>query len=111
MSDTISLLNTDIFPPRGWTYREPSLNWTNPDPLNGEGIEHAIRLLQTVRAQNPASNLDPSYEACREAIVQFTCARLHYDPRWCGLPPLEQQAISERAYAQAGRKCAGCGRR
>lgn len=106
----ITLLNTTSFPPKGWVYFEPELNWRNPDPLNGEGIHHAAKLLQMVRAQNPQANLDPSYAACLEAIKNFTCARLGYDERWCGLPPAEAQKLSS-AHPVSGRRCASCGRR
>jgi len=112
--ESMTLLSVTKFPSGGWKYREPSLNWTNPDPLNGEGLDHAVKLLQSVRAQNPAANLDPSYAACRDAIVQFTCARLKYDPRWCGLPPAEVQRRDEAAMPRGvgrKRKCASCGRR
>lgn len=110
MTAEITLLDLNSFPPAGWTYREPSLNWTNPDPLNGEGLENAIRLLQMVRAQNPAANLDPSYTACRDAIIAYTCTRLRHDPRWCGPTPAEAQRIAA-AYPVSGRRCASCGRR
>lgn len=106
----VTLLNLTNFPPGGWRYREVALNWTNPDPLNGEGFEHAVALIQMVRAQNPAANLDPSFNACAEALIRYTCARLHYDPRFCGLPPLEQQILNAKN-PQYGRKCASCGRR
>lgn len=105
----VTLLNLTNFPPGGWRYREVALNWTNPDPLNGEGFDHAVKLIAMVRAQNPAANLDPSLGACAKALVEYTCKRLNYDPRWCGLPPLEQQAINERYAPRRG--CASCGRR
>lgn len=106
----MTLLNMTAFPPKGWVYFEPSLNWRNPEPLNGEGISYAAKLLQIVRAQNPAANLDPSYAACLEAIRRYTCHRLKYDSRWCGLPPAEAQKQSA-AYPSTRRGCASCGRR
>jgi hypothetical protein len=107
----ISLLNKSVFPPGGWKYFEPSLAWRNPDPLNGEGLDFAVRLLQIVRSRNPLSDLDPTYSACLKAIVDFTCKRLKNDPRWCGLPPLVAQEEGARAHAKTGRRCASCGRR
>lgn len=107
----VTLLNLTNFPPGGWRYRELALNWVNPDPLNGEGFEHAVALISIVRAQNPDSNLDPSPRACAKALIAFTCHRLNYDPRWCGLPPLEQQALNAK-YPEHGRRgCQSCGRR
>ena len=110
---SMTLLNLTNFPPGGWKYREVSLSWVNPDPLHGEGLEHAIKLLQSVRAQNPASNLNPSYGACRDAIILYTCTRLKYDPKWCGLPPAEIQRrdSSLPRGVNSKRKCASCGRR
>lgn len=107
----VTLLNFNNFPPKGWVYREPSLNW----PPKGfdflRSFDVIVGEMQMVRAQNPASNLDPSPNACAKALVAYTCARLQYDPRWCGLPPLEQQAINAR-YPEHGRRgCASCGRR
>jgi hypothetical protein len=110
---SMTLLNLTNFPPGGWKYFEPSLMWRNEDPLNGEGLDAAVKMLQMVRAQNPASNLDPSYAACREAIIAYTCTRLKYDPRWCGLPPAEvqrQESLLPKG-VNARRRCASCGRR
>lgn len=110
---SMTLLNLTNFPPGGWLYREVTIGYSNPDPLNGEGLDYAVKLLQQVRANNPASNLDPSYSACRDAIVAYTCHRLKYDPRWCGLPPAELQKVSSALPkgVTARRKCASCGRR
>lgn len=112
---SMTLLNLTNFPPGGWKYREPSLNWTNPDPLNGIGLDAAVKMLQTVRLQNIEAhpNLDPSYAACREAIIAYTCHRLNYDPRWCGLPPAEVQRIASSLPkgVSSKKRCASCGRR
>lgn len=104
------LTNLREFPPHGYVYREPSLNWEMPSEVAMIGLVEATNALQQVRLQNPASGLDPSFRACREAIMRYTCARLKYDPRWCGLPPSEEQKRSE-SVARKGRKCAGCSRR
>jgi hypothetical protein len=79
------------------------------------GLGAVARALQMVRSQNPEANLDPSYGACLEAIKRYTCHRINYDPRWCGLPPEEIQ--TQAALKQAGRRsrrvqgCASCGKR
>lgn len=106
---TPTLTNVRDFPPGGYIYREVSLNWINPEPL--QGLEHAAMLLQTVRLNNPASGLDPTYSACLEAVKLYTCTRLDYDPRFCGLPPEEMQAIAGAPKSTPRRGCASCGRR
>lgn len=103
-----TLINTRDFPPGGYLYREPSLNWEAPEPL--QGLEHTARQLQMVRAQNPASNLDPSYEACLDAIKDYTAHRLNYDPKWCGVPPEPLNSVGNPTQKTV-RGCKGCGRR
>lgn len=109
----VTLINMTNFPPGGWKYREPSLNWELPRDIAMLGLDDAVQALQMVRAQNPAADLSPSYKDCLEAIKLYTCVRLKYDPRWCGLPPAEQQKVNEARTPKgvSFRKCAGCGRR
>lgn len=104
----MKLINTSNFPKSGWTYREPSINWTNPDPLNGEGFDYAVRMIQQARANNPASGLDPSYEACAEALSEYTCRRLNNNPKWCTGDP---EVMKAQAAAIASRGCGGCGKK
>lgn len=108
----MTYLDVNRFPPGGWKYREPSLSWTNPDPMNGEGFEHAVALIQMVRAQNIEAHpeLDPSFSACAKALIDYTCLRIHHDRRFCGLPSYEQQLINAKD-PHYGRRCASCGRR
>lgn len=111
----MQLINSKDFPPGGWQYREPSLNWSTTQEMAMAGLGAVAAALQMVRAQNPASGLNSSYKACLEAVKKYTCHRLNYDPRWCGLPPSEIQTRS--ALRQAGQKsrkvqgCASCGKR
>lgn len=111
----IQLVNTADFPPGGYQFREPSLNWSTTSEIAMGGLDSTVRALQMVRAQNPDSGLNPSYGACLEAVKEFTCKRLNDDPRWCGLPPEEIQ--TREALRQVGRKsrgikgCASCGKR
>lgn len=107
----MTLINFRDFPPGGFRYREVSLgNWENPDKFLG--LDKATQNLQIVRAQNPASGLDPSYEACRSAIMEYTCKRLRYDPKFCGAPPSDfVEPHSSWLPKVGGRKgCAGCQR-
>lgn len=103
-----TLIELNVFPPGGYPYFEPSINWRNPDPY--QDIKTAARLLQRVRAQNPAAGLDPSYEACLDAVRVFTCARLHGNPKFCmevdgsGNYVLPPGSIPIKA-----KRCAGCG--
>lgn len=109
MTAEISLINLTKFPPGGYKYREPSINWVMPSEIALIGLDDAVRALQMARANNPSSGLDPSYSACLEAIKKYTCTRLNNDPRWCDLPPEELQKRS--SIGMIGRPCAGCGRR
>lgn len=108
----MTLTNTTDFPPGGFKYREPSINWENPEPM--QGLVHAVNLLMIARAQNPASGLNPSYEACLESIKAYTCERLKNNPdaleRFCSDIPDALRLSSAVAKSQ-GRQCASCGRR
>lgn len=103
------LINLREFPPHGYLYREPSLNWSMPRETAMLGLPDAARALQMVRAQNPSSGLDPGYEACVDAIKAYTCIRLNFDSRWCGLPPAEEQRV-QLVKAKKRRGCASCRR-
>lgn len=113
------LTNTSDFPPHGFQYYEPSLDWRAPHDLALQGMPFVAKALQMVRAQNPASGLDPSYEACVTAISEFTCARLAQWPdklaHFCGGEPVTEQEKAAAAAAQrvasAPRGCASCGGR
>ena len=113
----MKLINLTEMPPRGYQYYEPSLDWRVPNDLASQGLRMVAEALQRVRAQNPASGLDPSYEACVEAIGVYTCQRLAPWPKvqkhFCGGTPMTdqeryQQEAQERAVTSHG--CAGCGR-
>lgn len=75
------LLNRNNWPPGGFSYFEPKLNWWAPK----DGLSFALkaRQIQSVRIANPASGLDPSSEACEADLDAYTCARLGNDPAWC----------------------------
>jgi hypothetical protein len=111
----MGLVNTTIFPPKGFFFRQVELNWETTQEIAMSGLHGAARALQMVRANNPASGLNPSFAACLEDIKNYTCRRLNYDERWCGLPPAEIQ--TQEALKQAGRRsrkvagCASCGKR
>lgn len=102
-----TLINTRDFPPGGYLYREPELNWVAPEPL--QGLEHTARQLQMVRSQNLAAGLDPSYDACVDAIKDYTAHRLNYNPKWCGTPPDPVDASGNPVKKTYG--CKSCGRR
>lgn len=100
------LLDPNKFPPGGFPYFEPSINWRAP--RDGQSLKTTAQRLQTVRSQNPFAGLDPSFEACLEAVENYTCARLKNNPRWC-TSTLEQAARLKAARAITG--CAGCGKK
>lgn len=95
------------FPPGGFTYREPSLNWVATPELAGMGHKEVAKALQTVRIQNPTSGLNPEMSACLQAVIDYTCARL---PEWCE----DERDVSFEAIPTKGKKkkkCASCGKR
>lgn len=101
------LLNRNNFPPGGFQYFEPKLNWWAP--RDGIGFNLKAQQIQAVRVANPASGLDPSYEACEEALELYTCTRLANDPKWCVAvtSPVAQSIAASRKVP----KCGGCGAR
>lgn len=113
----MTLINRTDFPPQGYLYFEPALNWRASRELASQGLDIVARALQQARVNNPQAGLDPSYEACVEAVGAYTCARL--SPRlraiYCGGEPATEQ---EKAQVEAARKsagkprgCGGCGGR
>lgn len=106
---TATLISDTVYPPGGFQYREVAVNWVAPKELALMGLDAVAEALQRVRVQNPQAGLDPSYDACVEAIRAYTCARLEYHPKWCDVTPLEAQ--KRQTNGQAARKCASCGRR
>jgi hypothetical protein len=115
----MTLTNRTDVPPGGYTYMEPSLGWEAPAQAVYEGFNAVVRAMMKVRAQNPASGLNPSREACILALSEYTCARFAKTPKlllhFCGGEPVTQQ---ERAALDAARRaavgpagCASCGGR
>jgi len=114
-----TLTNLTEFPPWGYLYREPALNWSVPPDLAMQGLQAVADAVRMVRMQNPASGLDPSYSACVEAVKRYTCARLAQNPdalrRYCSSVETQALAPSQRDMSQPTRRsrvgCASCGRR
>lgn len=113
MSTPLTLRVDAPFPPHGYLYREPAINWEAPRELAMQGLDFVASALSTARAQNPASGLDPSYAACVEAVKQFQCARFAGRPealeRFCGGPQPAPVARDASRAAQGG--CRSCGGR
>ena len=106
----ITLIELNKMPPGGYPYFEPSINWRAPDKFQTwDVIAHQ---LQVARAQNPAAGLDPSYAACVEAVKLFTCARLHFDPKYCGEANGTTTLYAASSSVPAkGPRCGGCAKR
>jgi hypothetical protein len=114
----MNLINTTEMPPKGYQYFEPALNWRTPPDLALQGLRMVAEALQQVRAHNPQAGLDPSYQACVEAIGAYTCTRLAGTKQlayFCGGTPTtdQERAQMEAAQREASRPkgCAGCGGR
>lgn len=104
----MTLTETSIFPPGGFQYFEPEINWRCPRDTALIGLSNVARALQIARANNPWSGLNPSFESCLQAVKDYTCKRLNYDPRFCGPQPASQQRIDHSRPTNG--RCAGCSR-
>ena len=104
----MTLIELNQMPPKGYPYFEPSINWRVPDPF--QTIDVVARQLQMARVQNPASELNPSYEACLEAIKLYTCVRLKGHPKFCG-PQVSSENQPWPSSVGRMQGCAGCARR
>jgi hypothetical protein len=104
----------DKFPPRGFIFRQPEIQWQVPQETAMLGLRDAARALQMARAQNVDSGLDPSYEACERAIRDYTCERMKSDPellaKFCGEIPEELTVETKQRKTRGAKKCASCGR-
>lgn len=114
----MKLINTSNFPPHGFLFYQPELNWRAPRELAQQGLDAVARALQSVRANNPQAGLDPSYEACVAAIGAYTCARLAGTKAFndfCGGEPVTAQeraavAAAQKRAAKVGGGGGCCGR-
>lgn len=114
MSELV-LTNRKNVPPDGYIYYEASLGWRMPKEVALTGLREAALALQQARANNPGSGLDPSYDACVEAIGAYTCARLANKPRllskFCSGGVVAEEQLRRAAARRENGGCAGCGRR
>lgn len=101
------LLNRNDFPPGGFPYREPSLNWVAP--RDGAPFGLRVQQIQAVRIANPSAGLNPTKEACEDALDLYTCTRLGNDPAWCVAPA--DPVAKALAAARKPPRCGGCGQR
>ncbi len=101
------LKDRNSIPQGGYYYHEPKLNWHTPD--GKQPFNMIVGQIMKVRAQNPNAGLNPSCEACAEALEEYTCKRLGYDARVCtgGNNAVTLAAATVRKPTP----CAGCGRR
>lgn len=106
---TYTLFNYSKFPPGGYSYREPALNWeVKPgSELAMSGIDRVAEALRMVRLQNPGSGLNPDFDACKEAIARYTCARINNDPAFC--KSTTQTLTQTVTQTKTKRRCKSCG--
>ena len=105
----MALLSRSKLPPGGFPYREPSINWEVSGAAAKQPFELIVYEIQSVRINNPNAGLNPSFEACAAALDAYTCARLHYDRKWCS-----QQDSAVGRVAKENKKpapCKSCGKR
>jgi len=99
------LLDRRKSPPGGFPYREPSIGWEGPK--DGSVFDERVKQIRVARANNPTAGLDPSWDACAEALDLYTCTRLKNDPKWC-LVPTDPIAVAA-AKSKTSVPCRGCG--
>lgn len=92
-------------PPGGFPYREPKINWSVPYALLEFNL--IAKQIQQARLNNLHAGLDPDLFACKKALDDYTCARLHNDPAFC-ISPDSPLAL---AVEEKPRGCSSCGRR
>lgn len=107
----MNLINFREFPPGGYIFFQPEIGWRNPDPMLP--INMVAEQLSIARYQNPAAGLDPSMEACIEAIGAFTCQRFAQKPsvfdRYCTSDESLARQVANNA--RPTNECKGCGKR
>lgn len=95
--------DTSSMPPHGWVYREALTNWTPPNPFLP--FKMIVAQIQTMRANNPASQLDSSFRASSDALKLYTRTRLN-DVRWG-----DELEVITPSPAKKKKKCPGCSRK
>lgn len=108
--NTLDALDTHTFPPGGWSYRQPQLNWSTPTPL-GSTFAQTVELIRKVRVKNPAvsakHNLSTDSEAIAQELLLYTRRRLKLPDN--PIPKAEAPGVFSRplgAVAAAGRAIA-----
>ncbi len=98
------LLNRNNSPPGGFPYREPSIGWVSPN--DGAIFTERVKQISAARANNFGAGLDPTYEACADALDKATCKRLNNDPKWC---VSASDGVARVILQRVPTPCAGCG--
>lgn len=101
------LITRQKMPPGGFFFREPTLNWSTPNPFLP--FDMIVRQIQSLRVSNQAAGLNPAGEAIAAELEAYTCARLNGDLRWCS-PPQSAVAQLMESQRKETKKCAGCGK-
>lgn len=106
---SLILKSTDDFPPGGWIYFEPKLNWSMPSPMQPFNL--CVKDMQTIRSQNLFAGLSPEAADCAKDLGAYTCARLRNDPHYCidEASPVGSAISIQRN--DLGKPCRTCGGR
>lgn len=108
ITDSYMLKSRSKYPPGGWRFREPAMNWILP---SGLGFKQAVEAITNKRKQNPRFKLPTDSVTVEAELDSFTCALLKNDPYYCDGPeatsfpkplPVKQQPVGGRESAVGG---------
>ena len=83
ITDSYMLKSRTKYPPGGWRFREPAMNWILP---SGLGFKQAVEAITNKRKQNPRFKLPTDSVTVEAELDLFTCALLKNDPYYCDGP-------------------------
>lgn len=74
------LKSRSMWPPNGWQFHEAATGWRLPPGLT---FRQSVEAIVNHRRQNAQYQLDLLPANVAQALDDFTCARLRFDPAWC----------------------------
>lgn len=69
-----------VFPPGGWQFFEPAINWHAPVGLR---FVECVDAIIKIRLANPRFNLSTDWHTVADTLDTFTCHRINFDPHYC----------------------------
>lgn len=102
------LISRDRYPPGGWKFRQPEMNW---ELSPGRTFKDSVTAIIAKRAANPRFNLSTDRETVANELDAYTCALLKNNPAFCvsGDPPSFRQPLPAKRQPSVGRSGAVVG--